>query len=150
LNITISISQLIRRYQYVDRVFGRTFGIFSLFLLLLTGALALSGCTEAPPEPRVPSIELEAVDASCTEAWLRLRVNDGSAENNIFAIGGSFDNLALLMHFNGVTWVQYPQLPQNVRYRSLTVSDDAIVAVGLTVSGAVADNAVVIIGRRSR
>jgi hypothetical protein len=79
LNITISISQLIRRYRYVDRVFGRTFGIFSLFLLLLTGALALSGCTESPPEPRIPSIELEAIDATCTEAWLRLRINDGSA-----------------------------------------------------------------------
>jgi hypothetical protein len=43
-------------------------------LLLSHSVVTLTGCTEFPPEPRVSFLELNAIDASCTEAWLRIRI----------------------------------------------------------------------------
>jgi len=67
----------------------------------------------------------------------------GSAENNIFAIAGW-----TMMHFNGMNWHEYTELPADFRYQGLAVSQNTIVAVGFTVSGFFADRAAVVIGRR--
>jgi hypothetical protein len=40
-------------------------------------ALGLSCNTTEPPPPHVHSIELEAVDASCTESWLAVKLAAG-------------------------------------------------------------------------
>jgi hypothetical protein len=62
------------------------FSLTGLFGSLPAGFLAglpavfLAGCRkEAPPQPYVRSIDLEALDASCTEAWLRVRFTDSAA-----------------------------------------------------------------------
>jgi hypothetical protein len=56
-------------------------GLFSLTGLFGSlPAVILAGCRkEAPPQPYVRSIDLEALDASCTEAWLRVRFTDSAA-----------------------------------------------------------------------
>lgn len=74
----------------------------------------------------------------------------GRADNNMFTIGGSFENFALLMHFNGRTWYEYVQLPADFDYQAIAVSEQMVVAVGLTLSGLWADKASVVTGRGTR
>ena len=53
---------------------------FLLVTLCVIGCIVQLSCRkEAPPEPYVRSIELQAVDASCVEAWLRVQITDGSS-----------------------------------------------------------------------
>ncbi|MDL1892224.1 hypothetical protein FBQ87_04945 [Sphingobacteriales bacterium CHB3] len=46
--------------------------ILCFFPIMLTG-LAAEGCKKEPPVVPEPTLSLTAVDASCTEAWLRIR-----------------------------------------------------------------------------
>ncbi|HXF99140.1 MAG TPA: hypothetical protein VNL69_00080, partial [Bacteroidota bacterium] len=45
----------------------------ALAATMLLALLALSCKNEPPPAVQVPALELVAEDASCTEAWLRIR-----------------------------------------------------------------------------
>jgi hypothetical protein len=60
-------------------------GLFSLTGLFGSlPAVFLAGCRkDAPPQPYVRSIELKALDASCTEAWLKITLTDSNEPRTV-------------------------------------------------------------------
>ncbi len=72
-------------------------------------------------------------------SYITLRVR-GSAWNNIFVVGV----FGLVMHYNGSTWHEYPELAfENGELKGLSVTDNLIVATGQTGS-----KGIIITGKR--
>jgi len=67
----------------------------------------------------------------------------GNAENDIFVNAGT------LAHFNGKTWQYYFEIPEDVRFYSISVRVNIVAAVGFTLKGGVfVDKAAIAVGRR--
>ena len=67
----------------------------------------------------------------------------GTGENNIFVAGRD-----VLAHYNGASWHVFSGIPADFRFRSVAVSKNVVIAVGFTVSGAIAGNAAIVVGKR--
>lgn len=64
---------------------GFVFYVF-LFYCLLSIFLVIFACREKSPEPYVRTIELEALDVSCTEAWLKITLTDSKEPRTVMLV----------------------------------------------------------------
>lgn len=70
---------------------------------------------------------------------------DGTRSNNIFACGDEF-----VGHWNGSTYVEYPELSKQWRtFYNVGAKDNIVCAVGYDYNGAINSQAIIAIGRRN-
>ena len=67
----------------------------------------------------------------------------GTKENNIFVAGRD-----VLAHYNGASWHVYQSIPSDFRLKSIAVSKNMVITVGQTVTGQIAGNAAIVVGKR--
>ncbi|MEP0823735.1 MAG: hypothetical protein HRF44_12900 [Ignavibacterium sp.] len=84
--------------------------------------------------------------------WLRA---NGPASVFYTAIRGNADNDIVtaawggnLAHYNGYTWMSYPEIPQTLNFRSLAMKGHLVVAVGF-IGTVTIENAAILMGRRN-
>jgi hypothetical protein len=70
---------------------------------------------------------------------------DGTRSNSIFACGDEF-----VGHWNGSTYVEYPELSRRFRtFYNISTKDNIVCAVGYDYNGAINSQAIIVIGKRN-